>query len=583
MTGLRVDVLGPVRASVGAREVALGPARRRALFALLAVNSDRFVSRDELLHGLWDGTPPESAAGNIYTYVSGLRRALGRCGAALISGPTGYRLRLDADALDLTRFERLYEWATQSADAGDGAGAVRWLDEALALWRGSPYANLTGPYVDLDRERLGQLRLAMLVRRADLILDAGGADGLVADLTALVQAHPLHEPLRELLVRALHRAGRGVEALAAFHAARSTLREELGVEPGPALRRLYRSVLNGPRARPGPPVAGHPARPVFVGRVAEVALLRRLVDDAVAGRGAAVWIEGDPGIGKSELLAVAGRDAATRCRVTLGTADEFSRWNGVRWHPAPPADPRADEPQVVLLDGLQWAAEETLLGWERLVRQAGHLPLLLVAATRPDPNHHHLARLRHAVQRNDGHLLALSPLPTRDIERIIGAPLGALPAAAVRVLAVRAGGNPLYARELAADALRRGAVPVVDGRAGAGRYDAAPPALLTAVRAGLDVLGEDTLGVLRFAALLDARFTAGAVGAVAGLPAVTVLAHLHEAMAANVVVDRGPQYTFRHPFLRQALRCGVPAALQPMLRRYAERSNRSAVGLALPG
>ena len=133
---LHVSLLGPVTARVGSRPIELGPARQRAVFAVLAAHAGRTVSRADLIAAVWGAAPPVTASGSIYTYVSGLRRALGDDRDRLVSGPAGYALRVDPDDVDAVRFQRLVTAATGPGEAAAPAG----LDEALALWRGDPYA-----------------------------------------------------------------------------------------------------------------------------------------------------------------------------------------------------------------------------------------------------------------------------------------------------------------------------------------------------------------------------------------------------------------------------------------------------------
>src|SRR5262249_12931452 len=165
---------------------------------------------------------------------------------------------------------------------------------------------------------------------------------VAVELAELVREHPWHESLRELLMLALHRAGRHAEALEAFQDARRAFVEEQGIEPGPALRELHRTILAGAPALPtggAPParplavpaqvaraIQPGPAGNVFVGRAREAALLRGLVGDVLAGRGRTVWLEGEAGIGKSSLLSVALSDAGERgCQLAWAVADELGR------------------------------------------------------------------------------------------------------------------------------------------------------------------------------------------------------------------------------------------------------------------
>ncbi|OJF11925.1 BTAD domain-containing putative transcriptional regulator [Couchioplanes caeruleus] len=632
---LRVSVLGPVRAWYGDRELHLGPARQRALFAVLVADANRLVSRDDIIGAVWGTTPPATAPGNVYTYISGLRRALapGRDRSAavevLTSGPNGYSLRIAAGHLDSDRYEQLCAEAGELHEAGDVAAAAARLDEARRLWHGEAYAGLTGDRIELERTRLTERRLAAAERQARIAMELND-DGLIGDLAGLVRDYPLHEPLHELLMLALYRAGRPAEALEAFQAARRTLVTELSVEPGPRLRALQRRVLDGSVAGDEAPTRGLTVVPTQVaqairegiaeqplfGRADEVALLRNLTRRAAEGHGAAVWIEGEPGIGKTELLTRALSDAnAEGCRLCWGVADELdqhvplqvvTRALGLA---SPSADPRraadafdlhaasaggcddggpgiaaerilaylrttcATTPVVLVVDDLQWADEATVLLWDRLVTATRHLPLLLVAATRPEPNGRDLTRLRHSVRLRDGHVLVLDALPPEETEELIAAVVGAPVGPHLRAVVGHSGGNPLCAREMAAALVRRGVVAVTGGRAD---IDASvpvetPESLLAVVRTTLDFLGEDTQEVLRMAALLGAEFAVEDVVAVTGRTPFELVPHLEEALAANVVVNSGCDLAFRHPFLRAALYDSIPRTVRTLLhRRTAE-------------
>jgi DNA-binding SARP family transcriptional activator/tetratricopeptide (TPR) repeat protein len=627
---LRVSVLGPVRAWYGDRELNLGPARQRALFAVLAANANNLVSRDELIEAVWGATPPATAPGSVYTYISGLRRVLAagrdRKAAAevLTSGPSGYSLRVAPGQLDSDRFIELCTRAAQQPESDDPAASAALLDEALRLWHGDAYAGLSGDRIEVERTHLGELRLVAVERRARIAMGLGD-DGLIAELAGLIRAHPLHEPLHELLMLALHRAGRQAEALEAFQAARRTLVAELGVEPGPALKELQRRLLDGSMSEEAPPARAAAVVPTqvarairdgvsdqpLIGRAEEVALLRGLVREVAAGTGAAIWIEGEPGIGKTELLtrALSTADAAG-CRLSWGVASELDRHvplqvitralgldpesadprraavaaelhaasaNGDEAGPALAADrvlaylrtACATGPVVLVVDDLQWADDASVLLWERLVAVTRHLPLLLVAAARPEPNRRELAQLRRAVLAQQGHALtlqALSPAATEElVATVVGAPVGPQ----LHTVVSQSGGNPLCAREMAVALLRRGVVTVADGLADipASVPVEAPKSLLAVVRSTLDFLTDDTQEVLRMAALLGAEFAVDDVIAVTGRAPFSLMGNLEEALAANVVVDAGTDLAFRHPFLRQALYDSIPRPARALLHR----------------
>jgi DNA-binding SARP family transcriptional activator len=260
---LRVEALGPLRAWLGDREIDLGPARQRAVFAVLALRAAaRRVTRAELVQAVWGDSPPKSAAGSVHTYVSRLRQALnpGRTrwstDGLLVSDSSGYRLRLEPGALDADAFERRCETARSLGRAGDFAGAVSNLDTALELWRGDALSGVTGPFAEAQRARLAEGRLRALEHRAARVVTLDTRAGLVAELTVLVRENPLRESFWQSLMIALHRRNRTAEALDAFQRAREVLRAELGTAPGPELMAAHHRVLTGSpahRTREEPP------------------------------------------------------------------------------------------------------------------------------------------------------------------------------------------------------------------------------------------------------------------------------------------------------------------------------------------
>ena len=139
---LRIELLGPVRAWRGDEELDLGPARCRAVFAMLAMRAGHTVSRPELIAGVWGENPPASVEGNLYTYVSGLRRVLDPArarwsgGDVLVSAGAGYCLRIDPGTVDVTTFDRLRAESAAHAERGEYRAAAGSLSAALRLWRG---------------------------------------------------------------------------------------------------------------------------------------------------------------------------------------------------------------------------------------------------------------------------------------------------------------------------------------------------------------------------------------------------------------------------------------------------------------
>lgn len=306
---LRVETLGPLRAYAGGRELDLGPPKQRAVFAVLALNAGSLVSRDDLVDHLWGESSPTTAVGSLHTYVSGLRRALGTLGDSLTSSSSGYALRLDPEGLDLRVVERLA--ARARSGHGDPASAVTALDDALAHWRpGTVLGGLPGPFADRQRTAAADLRLRLLMERAELLLALARPADAAEQLAVHVAANPYHERLRALLITALHHSGRTADALAQYQDLRGQLADDLGIDPTAELRLLHTSILADDaetREAVPPPPAAPEVRPAqlprgvgnFVGRVDAV---RQILDAATDDDSTRItMVVGVGGVGKTEL------------------------------------------------------------------------------------------------------------------------------------------------------------------------------------------------------------------------------------------------------------------------------------------
>ena len=241
-------ILGPLEAVEHERAIPLGGARQRALLALLLTRANEVVSADRLINELWGEQPPQAPLNALQYHVSQLRKALGRPDAIVTRTP-GYLLKVEAEELDLFRFERL----VAAARVAEPDAAASLLREALALWRGTPLADLA--YEEFARPeiaRLEELRLAAIELRIEADLALAGHADVAAELEALVGKHPFRENLRAQLMLALYRCGRQAEALAAYQEGRRVLVDGLGVEPGPALRDLEQAILRQEEALDAP-------------------------------------------------------------------------------------------------------------------------------------------------------------------------------------------------------------------------------------------------------------------------------------------------------------------------------------------
>lgn len=258
---MQFQVLGQMRAVDAGKTIRLGSPQQQAMLAVMLLRSGRAASMTELVDAIWGDDPPSSAAATVRTHAWRLRQLLGESRGAprtLISVGDGYRLMLEPDDVDALHAERLAADAVRQRSAGRLPEADESVREALDLWHGEPLSGVTGPHADQQRRRLEELKLTLLEERFDLMIRQGAHRLAIAELGALVSAHPLREPFHALYIRALHAAGRLADALAAYHRLRGHLADELGVEPTRELRDLYQRLL----ADDAPAPAERPVRPV---------------------------------------------------------------------------------------------------------------------------------------------------------------------------------------------------------------------------------------------------------------------------------------------------------------------------------
>lgn len=416
----RFRVLGTLEVHTTRNPVRLGGPKQRLVLGLLLANPGRLVSTDRLIDGLWGESPPHAAKNSLQSYVSNLRKALGDAG--LIEGRDGgYVLAVDDGDVDAGVFERMVDEARRELPE-DPEAAVRRLEASLDLWRGEPYEDLG--YEDAlqpEIRRLNEVRLGALELRIEAQLAAGRHADVIADLEGQTARHPTRERFWGQLMEALYRAGRQAEALRTYQRAKAALAQELGIEPGPELRRLEERILGQDPALLGEsPRASNPYRglgsfteadgDVFFGR-------RRFTDRLVAllsGRGLEsrlVVLTGPSGGGKTSVVraglipalrgeAIPGSDT-WRIVTTFPGADPYRQLAGSLARDVPqesdvrsPAGPieslrSLDTPALIFVDQFEevWTLVEDPMARRRYVAD-------LIELVRVNPNLRVLVAIR---------------------------------------------------------------------------------------------------------------------------------------------------------------------------------------------
>jgi DNA-binding SARP family transcriptional activator len=328
---VQVRLLGPLEVALDGGLRPVNGLRRKTVLAALALHDGQAVSTGKLVDVVWGESAPATVVNSLQTHITYLRGVLGSRDA-ILARPPGYLLNLGGDGTDARTAERLLRQGRQAADPVQGAQDLR---AALALWRGRPLADLAGsPWLEEQSERLESLCDQVRRALAEARLAAGEHAGLVPELEQMAAGSPLDEQVHRQLMLALYRCGRPADALAVYHRLRRTLAEELGIDPGRALRELETAILRQDRALAAPtlavtvplsppavampadspvlqapPVVLAPAQlpPVlatFAGRKAELASLDALLAHAAGtGSGTVVIsaVSGTAGVGKTTL------------------------------------------------------------------------------------------------------------------------------------------------------------------------------------------------------------------------------------------------------------------------------------------
>ena len=605
MGAVQIRLLGPVDVAVDGSSVRVGSAKERAVLALLALECGRVVAVERLVADLWPDTPPDRAGASLHVRMSNLRRVLRGAGAddLLVTRAPGYALVIDAGAVDALAFER--ELAAGTAALRDGRlhVASETLAEALARWRGDALADVRDvARLEGEATRLDDLRLLALEERIESDLGRGLDRELAGELDDLVQLHPFRERYWAQLVLALYRAGRQADALRAFQRLRSVLVEELGIEPGPALRDLEAAVLRQDASldrTPPPAMPTSVSPPVdldtgpFIGRQAELTRLRARLASAEA-RTQVAFVAGEPGIGKTSVLVELSRHARAGGALVLhGAADEeigapyqpFASALGDHVDlggdvaPATVAERVADglaalakeQPVVVLLDDLQWADRTSLLLMRYLVRNRRPPGVFVVGAYRDAglADDHPLAELLADLRGDPScERLSLGGLDTDAVATMVEHGGSDASTMVADVLRSRTAGNPLFIGEILRHVAESG-----------GQLDI--PTVATIVPLGVtEVVGRRVRRLatmaqqaLSNAAVLGAEFELAVVASMLAADPGAVIEALEESTSARLVIERPerrqPSYAFAHDVVRRALYEQLSSARRQQLHAAA--------------
>ncbi|MFF7974563.1 BTAD domain-containing putative transcriptional regulator [Streptomyces sp. NPDC007905] len=324
---VRFNILGSLEGWHGERRLRLGsPTQERVLVTLL-LERGRMVPVSRLVAAAWDDEPPQTAGHQIRKAIAALRTRIPAGASLIVTDGAGYRAVLEEDQLDLHEFSRRSAEARQAVAAGRPTEAVGHLRACLDLWRGPVMAGTGGAVISAASAALEERHMAVAEQYFELQLELGQSTELVGPLRELVTAHPLRETLRGRLMLALYRAGRQAEALEEFGRVRELLVEELGIDPGAELTRLYEAILrDSPEVAPRVPQSvsdraallvpaplAQPDRsepapctlpydlPDFTGRDEELARLLAVGRDPAGQSTRIVGVDGMGGSGKTAL------------------------------------------------------------------------------------------------------------------------------------------------------------------------------------------------------------------------------------------------------------------------------------------
>jgi DNA-binding SARP family transcriptional activator len=306
---VRFRVLGPLEIRADGTWAGISAPKWRSLLAALLINAGQVVPTDRLILEIWGDSPPARATNLVSVYALRLRRLLDdEKGQLLRTRAPGYQLRVQQQDVDAMRFDALVTEGRQALAAAETPRAAALLAEALDLWHGSAFVDVpASELVTAEAGRLEGARLDALELRIEADIGCGRHAQVIPELFRLTSGHPMREGLWGLLMRALDGAGRHAEALTAYSRAREAIAEELGVDPGEQLQRLFQDLLTkdtqpqkgtgaaqspagaeppAPPAAPGPPGQLPADIADFTGRARDVERLCDLAPAAAPDTGA---------------------------------------------------------------------------------------------------------------------------------------------------------------------------------------------------------------------------------------------------------------------------------------------------------
>lgn len=602
MSEIQITLFGPVTVTVAGAAVDLRGPQPRAVLARLAVAAGEVVSTDRIIADIWTSEPPPKALGGLQVHISNLRRVLEPTRArrapaqVLISSPPGYALRLPVDAVDTWRFEALLR---DAAVATDPQGRAALLRTALDCWTGSVLPEFADTdWAATEATRLRGRRATAVEQYAEVGLELGWEPALIPELERHLGEDPLREEAVRLLALALYRAGRQGDALGQLRAAKQRLADQLGIDPGPALRALELDILEQSeslvrRPRPAaaptsapPPIHVDPPPPrirhhaTLVGRAEELDRIDAAAAVAASRGLRTVWVGAEPGAGKTTLAAVVADRLADRgwtvargrcpevdgappawawsevvqslgdSAPSFGSAFELATQVGGRLRQAADAGP-----VLVVLDDLHRADGATLQLLRGLAHDLADAPILVLAAHRSSEASPDLTAAWAALTSVTAARLELGGLSREGIATLVAehAPDDGFDqdAAVLDRLIERTGGNPLFVSEFAR-------LLAAEGRSAAST--GVPTGVRDVLRRRLSRLPGSARTVLQQAAVLGRELDVDLLLRVAHRDEDEVLDGLEAAVLAGLLSEPGlGRVRFTHALVRDTLYEDTPA------------------------